>query len=52
MCIRDSYESGHVIDYRLISAEAMADEAPGSFDHVTCLELLEHVPDPASTRCV
>jgi 2-polyprenyl-6-hydroxyphenyl methylase/3-demethylubiquinone-9 3-methyltransferase len=43
------YESGHVIDYRLISAEAMADEAPGSFDHVTCLEMLEHVPDPAST---
>jgi 2-polyprenyl-6-hydroxyphenyl methylase/3-demethylubiquinone-9 3-methyltransferase len=43
------YESGHKIDYRLISAEAMADEAPGSFDHVTCLEMLEHVPDPAST---
>jgi 2-polyprenyl-6-hydroxyphenyl methylase/3-demethylubiquinone-9 3-methyltransferase len=43
------YESGHVIDYRLISAEAMADEAPDSFDHVTCLEMLEHVPDPAST---
>ncbi len=43
------YESGHVIDYRLISAEAMADAAPGSFDHVTCLEMLEHVPDPAST---
>ena len=43
------YESGHVIDYRLISAEAMAAEAPGSFDHVTCLEMLEHVPDPAST---
>ncbi len=43
------FESGHTVDYRLISAEAMADEAPGSFDHVTCLELLEHVPDPAST---
>jgi 2-polyprenyl-6-hydroxyphenyl methylase/3-demethylubiquinone-9 3-methyltransferase len=43
------YESGHAVDYRLISAEAMADEAPGSFDHVTCLEMLEHVPDPAST---
>jgi 2-polyprenyl-6-hydroxyphenyl methylase/3-demethylubiquinone-9 3-methyltransferase len=43
------YESGHVIDYRLISAEAMAAEDPGSFDHVTCLEMLEHVPDPAST---
>lgn len=43
------YESGHSVDYRLISAEAMAEEAPGSFDHVTCLEMLEHVPDPAST---
>lgn len=43
------YESGHVIDYRLISAEAMAAEAPGGFDAVTCLEMLEHVPDPAST---
>jgi len=43
------YESGHVIDYRLISAEAMADEAPSRFDFVTCLEMLEHVPDPAST---
>ena len=43
------YESGHVIDYRLISAEAMADADPGSFDYVTCLEMLEHVPDPAST---
>lgn len=43
------YESGHVIDYRLIAAEDMAAEAPGSFDHVTCLEMLEHVPDPAST---
>jgi 2-polyprenyl-6-hydroxyphenyl methylase/3-demethylubiquinone-9 3-methyltransferase len=43
------YESGHVIDYRLISAEAMATEAPSHFDLVTCLEMLEHVPDPAST---
>jgi 2-polyprenyl-6-hydroxyphenyl methylase/3-demethylubiquinone-9 3-methyltransferase len=43
------YESGHAIDYRLISAEAMAEEAPSRFDHVTCLEMLEHVPDPAST---
>jgi 2-polyprenyl-6-hydroxyphenyl methylase/3-demethylubiquinone-9 3-methyltransferase len=43
------YESGHVIDYRLISAEAMAAETPGAFDLVTCLEMLEHVPDPAST---
>jgi len=43
------YESGHVIDYRLISAESMAEEAPARFDVVTCLEMLEHVPDPAST---
>ena len=43
------YESGQVVDYRLISAEAMAAEAPAGFDLVTCLELLEHVPDPAST---
>ena len=43
------YESGHQIDYRLIGAETMAEEAPGTFDHVTCLEMLEHVPDPAST---
>ncbi len=43
------FESGQAIDYRLISAEAMADEAPSSFDLVTCLEMLEHVPDPAST---
>jgi len=43
------YESGHAVDYRLISAEAMAAETPGGFDVVTCLEMLEHVPDPAST---
>jgi 2-polyprenyl-6-hydroxyphenyl methylase/3-demethylubiquinone-9 3-methyltransferase len=43
------YESGYVVDYRLISAEAMAAETPGGFDVVTCLEMLEHVPDPAST---
>lgn len=36
------------IDYRAISAEALADEAPGSADIVTCMELLEHVPDPAA----
>ncbi len=37
------------IDYRVIAAEALADEAPASFDAVCCLEMLEHVPDPAST---
>jgi len=36
------------IIYREISAEALAVEAPGSFDVVTCMEMLEHVPDPAS----
>jgi 2-polyprenyl-6-hydroxyphenyl methylase/3-demethylubiquinone-9 3-methyltransferase len=34
--------------YRVISAEALSLEAPGSFDVVTCMEMLEHVPDPAS----
>jgi 2-polyprenyl-6-hydroxyphenyl methylase / 3-demethylubiquinone-9 3-methyltransferase len=36
------------IDYREISAEALAFERPASFDVVTCMEMLEHVPDPAS----
>ncbi len=36
------------IDYRLISAERLAAEEPGRFDVVTCMEMLEHVPDPAS----
>lgn len=43
------YESGQTVDYRLIAAEALALEAPASFDVVTCMEMLEHVPDPAST---
>lgn len=41
-------ESGLEVDYRAIAAEAMAAAEPGSFDVVTCLEMLEHVPDPAS----
>ncbi|HSV52869.1 MAG TPA: bifunctional 2-polyprenyl-6-hydroxyphenol methylase/3-demethylubiquinol 3-O-methyltransferase UbiG [Burkholderiaceae bacterium] len=36
------------VEYREISAEALATEQPGSFDIVTCMEMLEHVPDPAS----
>jgi len=36
------------LDYREIAAEALAAERPGSFDAVTCMEMLEHVPDPAS----
>lgn len=43
------YESGLTVDYQHIAAEALALEAPGSFDVVTCMEMLEHVPDPAST---
>jgi 2-polyprenyl-6-hydroxyphenyl methylase/3-demethylubiquinone-9 3-methyltransferase len=36
------------VSYREVSAEALAAEAPGQFDVVTCMEMLEHVPDPAS----
>ena len=36
------------IQYREIAAEALAEEQPGQFDVVTCMEMLEHVPDPAS----
>lgn len=43
------FESGLKVDYRTISAEAFSEEAPGQFDVVTCMEMLEHVPDPAST---
>ncbi|MEW6677896.1 MAG: bifunctional 2-polyprenyl-6-hydroxyphenol methylase/3-demethylubiquinol 3-O-methyltransferase UbiG [Pseudomonadota bacterium] len=41
-------ESGVQVDYRLIAAESLAEEAPDSFDVVTCMEMLEHVPDPVS----
>ncbi|MDX1714779.1 MAG: bifunctional 2-polyprenyl-6-hydroxyphenol methylase/3-demethylubiquinol 3-O-methyltransferase UbiG [Halomonas venusta] len=41
-------ESGATVDYRLISVEALAAEQPGHYDIVTCMEMLEHVPDPAS----
>ena len=39
-------ESGAQVDYRLTSAEALAAQEPGRYDVVTCLEMLEHVPDP------
>lgn len=41
-------ETGTSIVYRQVSAEALAAEAPAAFDAVTCLEMIEHVPDPAS----
>ena len=41
-------ESGKKIDYRLIAVEDLATQAAGTFDIVTCMEMLEHVPDPAS----
>lgn len=46
-------ESGADVDYRLVSVEALAEEQPESFDVVTCMEMLEHVPDPAAviTAC-
>jgi 2-polyprenyl-6-hydroxyphenyl methylase/3-demethylubiquinone-9 3-methyltransferase len=43
-----SLESGIAVDYQLISVEELAEKYPASFDVVTCLEMLEHVPDPAS----
>ena len=36
------------VEYREVAAEALAAEMPGQFDIVTCMEMLEHVPDPAS----
>lgn len=46
-------ESGVDVDYRLIAAEELAAAEPESFDVVTCMEMLEHVPDPVSvmTAC-
>ncbi|MBU3604940.1 bifunctional 2-polyprenyl-6-hydroxyphenol methylase/3-demethylubiquinol 3-O-methyltransferase UbiG [Polynucleobacter sp. AP-Kaivos-20-H2] len=41
-------EVGANLTYRSISAEALADEQPEHYDVVTCMEMLEHVPDPAS----
>ncbi|WP_036666598.1 bifunctional 2-polyprenyl-6-hydroxyphenol methylase/3-demethylubiquinol 3-O-methyltransferase UbiG [Paludibacterium yongneupense] len=43
-----SLESGVAVDYRCIAVEQLAEEAPASFDIVTCMEMLEHVPDPQS----
>jgi 2-polyprenyl-6-hydroxyphenyl methylase/3-demethylubiquinone-9 3-methyltransferase len=41
-------ESGTKVHYRLISVESLAREMPQSFDVVTCMQMLEHVPDPAA----
>ena len=41
-------ESGLTVEYRLQPVEDLALEAPGSFDAITCMEMLEHVPDPAA----
>jgi 2-polyprenyl-6-hydroxyphenyl methylase/3-demethylubiquinone-9 3-methyltransferase len=42
-------ESGQTVDYRLSAAEDLAREMPEAFDVITCMEMLEHVPDPAVT---
>ncbi len=42
-------ESGREVEYRKVAVEELASERPGSFDVVTCMEMLEHVPDPEST---
>jgi 2-polyprenyl-6-hydroxyphenyl methylase/3-demethylubiquinone-9 3-methyltransferase len=41
-------ESGVKVEYRQTAVESLAEESPGAFDVVTCMEMLEHVPDPAS----
>ena len=41
-------ESGVKVQYREMPVEALAEEAPASFDAVTCMEMLEHVPEPAA----
>lgn len=41
-------ESGLQVDYRLQSVESLVDQTPAAFDVITCMEMLEHVPDPGS----
>ncbi len=41
-------ESGAKVDYQLTAVEALAAQVPATFDAITCMEMLEHVPDPAS----
>jgi 2-polyprenyl-6-hydroxyphenyl methylase/3-demethylubiquinone-9 3-methyltransferase len=46
-------ESGLAVEYRKSTVEELAEEQPGEYDVITCMEMLEHVPDPASavTAC-
>jgi len=46
-------ESGLAVEYRKITVEELAEEQPAEYDVITCMEMLEHVPDPASavTAC-
>lgn len=41
-------ESGVSVDYEVIATEAIADREPAQYDLVTCMEMLEHVPDPSA----
>ena len=41
-------ESGIKVDYREMPVETLAEQSPASFDAITCMEMLEHVPEPAS----
>jgi 2-polyprenyl-6-hydroxyphenyl methylase / 3-demethylubiquinone-9 3-methyltransferase len=41
-------ENGLAIDYRVAATEELAQKSPGGFEVVTCMEMLEHVPDPAA----
>ncbi|HXZ07624.1 MAG TPA: bifunctional 2-polyprenyl-6-hydroxyphenol methylase/3-demethylubiquinol 3-O-methyltransferase UbiG, partial [Paraburkholderia sp.] len=43
-----SLESGVTVDYEEIAAEALAAREPGTYDVVTCMEMLEHVPEPSA----
>jgi 2-polyprenyl-6-hydroxyphenyl methylase/3-demethylubiquinone-9 3-methyltransferase len=45
-------ESGIAVEYREVAVEKLAEAEPGSYDLVTCLEMLEHVPDPAAIVAV
>ncbi len=45
---RHALAQGVELDYRQLTVEELAEELPGHFDVITCMEMLEHVPDPAS----